>query len=1143
MSPTLLLVFRAAGLVAFTFSPMLLADPRATAPIHGDLHRPAMSFEENLGQAPSSTRFVSRGAGYTVEFAPQSVRIHAGRSTVTMRMLGSNAAAAIEGVEAQPGITNYLFGSDPKKWITHVPHYGQVRYRDVYPAIDLVFHGNGRQLEYDWLVRPGGDPRQIRTRFQGVRKMQVDANNDLVLNLGNAEMKWRKPVVYQETGGVKAPLEGGFAIAGKNLVEFAIRDYDRGKPLVIDPILEYATFLGGSGTDVAFSLWVDSGGDAYAAGYTSSSNFPQRSGRFANYNSVGFITKINPTGTQNLATTFIAGSDAVTKSLNVSVTAITGDSSGSIYVGGIGSGSTNAIPFTSNAFQKTLNGTQNGWVAKLPPDLSSIQYCSWLGGNTMDGVADGTNGIAVDSAKNLYVAGYTNSSAQSSSNPTGFYVTTNAIQTQNNGGQDVFLVKIDPTGSTILYSTFIGGSSDDHPFGVGVGPNQQMYVTGYTRSCDYPVMNAYQPAHAGGYTDQSGTLHPCTDGVNNNADVFVTVVKADGSGYVYSTYLGGDNEDRGRAIYVDAEGDAFITGDTESPSHEPPYNCSALKCAPFPTKNAFQPKAARCNTPIPGSPGYFQCVGGDADAFITELDPTGNLLYSTYYGGTLGVDAAESADHVAGCSSTPSPGCGSDKGLGIVVQETGTDAGSIYVAGSTTSTDFPLANAQQAHNAGGFDSFVVKIKADGTGPLFSTYFGGAGDDYAYALGRDGPFSDGSFNIFAAGWATPPANSSTTFFPDNPQLLYPYAGGSFDAFLFELANAHISVIPREYFFLAAPDSETSPGWGITTGVQNGDQNGSGQNSGDQTGADGTTSTTSSDGSGPFTGCQTSQGTCSTNGSTCTAQFGTVAPGATATYTCFGQFPPTTGGQVGTTSTGQSNTNDPDPSDPDKTSSGGFTVQPGNGGTCVPSVSSQTTSFTPSGGMGSFSVSSPCGLQWTLTNPVDWISAPASGAGGTTMFNVLANPTFATRSTTLTIAGQPLLITQTGLTPTGLEFYPVTPCRVADTRATSGFSGAFGPPSMGPPPVSPRSFPISGSCGIPAAASAYSLNVTVVPQGYLGYLSIWPTGEAQPVVSTLNSFLGTVVSNAAIVPAGSGGAISIYVTNATDVVIDTNGYFAP
>jgi len=557
-------------------------------------------------------------------------------AVLRMRLVGANASAAVTGAEELPGKSNYFIGNDPKKWRTNVPNYAKVKYQDVYPGVDLVYYGNqGGQLEYDFVVAPGADPETIRFALSGglqessrqsavgsraqnqtLRqskiqnlKSKIDPSGDLVIETDGGEVRLHKPVVYQPAisngqrttdYGQRAPVEGHYVMQANNQVGFKVASYDHTRPLLIDPVLSYSTYLGGSFTDLGYHITVDSSGNAYVTGDTLSQNFPTANPFQATNkatpttsNPTAFVAKLNSTGSALVYSTYLGGSNEDVG------TGIAVDSSGNAYV----TGYTTSTNFpTVNPLQVSNGGGYEAFVSKLNAAGSALVYSTYLGGSG----SDAGGGIAVDSSSNAYVTGYTNSTN---------FPTANPFQASNGGGYDTFVSKLNAAGSALVYSTYLGGSGSDAGTGIAVDSSSNAYVTGYTNSTNFPTVNPLQVSNGGGY------------------DAFVSKLNAAGSALTYSTYLGGSNEDVGTGIAVDSSSNAYVTGYTSSTD--------------FPTVS-----------PLQASYG-----GGNLDAFVAKFDAAGSaLIYSTYLGGG-----------------------GTDRGYGIAIDS----SANAYVTGETISNNFP----------------------------------------------------------------------------------------------------------------------------------------------------------------------------------------------------------------------------------------------------------------------------------------------------------------------------------------------------------------------------------------------------------------------------------------------------------------------
>lgn len=676
-----------------------------------------LSFERNDGQTDAQVKFLARGTGYSLFLTGPGEAVMALRKSqlrpapgagdllasatsdtgpgapsdvLRIKLVGGNPKPQIEGLGALPGRSNYFIGNDPKKWHTNVSNYTKVKYRAVYPGVDLVYYGNQRQVEHDFVVAPGASPGAITLNFEGAEKLSLDAQGDLVLATKNGEARLQKPVCYQlEANGARDKTAGNYVLKGKNQVGFEIVAYDASKLLIIDPVLVYSTYLGGGPDfDHGFNIAVDSAGNAYVIGTTINTNFPTTPGSFdTTQNSFfdAFVTKLNPTGSGLVYSTYLGGGGGDEGD------GITLDSTGSAYV----TGETNStdFPTTVGAFQTTAPGGGDAFVTKLNATGSALLYSTCLGGS--DGEDFGFE-IALDSAGSAYVTGGTKS--------TDFPTTLGAFQATFGGGNfDVFVTKLNAAGSApLLYSTYLGGSGEDDVGGIALDSAGFAYVTGATGSTNFPTtVGAFQTTFIG------------------LQDAFVTKLNPTGSGLVYSTYLGGDSA--GGDIAVDTVGNAYVVGNTASTS--------------FPTTfGAFQTTAP-----------------GNGDAFVTKLNALGSaLVYSTYLGGSSGgetgfgiaLDSAGSAYVTGDTGSSDFPttsdafqtafGGGSldaymtklnaagsalvystylggskfDGADGIAVDS----AGSAYVTGGTESTNFPTTpGAFQTASGGGEDAFVTKI--------------------------------------------------------------------------------------------------------------------------------------------------------------------------------------------------------------------------------------------------------------------------------------------------------------------------------------------------------------------------------------------------------------------------------------------------
>ena len=685
-----------------------VTDEAERARINANYGKLPLSFEANAGQTDGRVKFTARGAGYglflTDDEAVLSLQKNAGGakkgidnqlpapSVVRMSLNEANRAPQIVGEDEQAGKSNYFVGSDQTKWQTGVSHFGRVRYKNVYRGVDEVFYGNQGELEYDLIVAPNADYKQIKLKFAGTRKTEIEAaSGDLILTTEDGgEVRQHKPVVYQETADGRQIVEAKYLELNKREVGFQIAGYNKMLPLVIDPTLAYSTYLGGNDEDEGFGIAVDTLGNAYITGQTRSPNFPLRMPFRATFNQsvMAFVTKLNATGDALVYSTYLGGGVADVGN------AIAVDAQGNAYITGF----TGSPDFpTLNAFQATNRGGFDAFVTKLNPAGNALVYSTFLGGTG----SDVGSAIAVDSQGSAYITGQIQSTD---------FPTANPFQSAHAGGTyDAFVTKFSASGNALVYSTYLGGSDIEQGFGIAVDTQGGAYITGFTISTNFPMANAFQAANGGGN------------------DTFVTKLNAAGNTLAYSTYLGGTGFDQGRAIAVDAQGGAYVTGATTSPN--------------YPTRNAFQ--ATRNNN--------------STDAFVTKLSATGNaLVYSTYLGGG-----------------------NSDQGSGIALDS----QSNAYITGFTSSTNFPTMNPIQATggdpNGNNFDAFVTRLNPAGNALVYSTYFGGSGNDQSLGIAVD-----------AQGGAYITGKTVSTNFPTRTPFQTANGGGTFDALVTKISDGII-----------------------------------------------------------------------------------------------------------------------------------------------------------------------------------------------------------------------------------------------------------------------------------------------------------------------------------------------------------------
>ncbi|MGD0831367.1 MAG: SBBP repeat-containing protein [Terracidiphilus sp.] len=649
---------------------------------------------------------------------------------------------------------NYFIGKDSDKWHTGLPTFECLRYTGVYPGTNLIYYGNKGNLEFDFQLSPGAAPSQIQMRFEGARSLRIDGKGDLIVTANNGHISFQKPVVYQPgEGGRKDLVAGYFKILKNDTVGFAVARYDRAKPLIIDPILNYSTYIGPTtgATAEGTAIAVDQNGEAYVTG-SASLGFPTTPGSFQPIppgQGGPFVAKFNSTGTALLYSTFLNGSgiDAAN--------GITLDANGDAFV--VGSTSSKDFPTTAGALQTENNASEAaGFVTELNSTGNSLLYSTYLGGSTLSFV----NGVAIDASGNAYMTGGTHDT-NFPTTPGAYRTTAITKATADPHSYSAFIAKLNPAGTALVYSTYLGGSQSDTASAIAVDSAGEAYVGGSTLSSDFPVtQGSFQ-----------GADHTTTGEYTG----FVTKLNASGSALLYSTYLGGSASDGVNAIAVDSNGDAYATGSTTSPD--------------FPvTAGAFQSNIGISYY------GYPQ-----VNAFVTELSSAGtSLVYSTFLGGgfSLGPDADEG-----------------DQATSIAVD----GQGIVYLAGMACTGDYPVtAGAFEPQNRDGeidgeCTAFLTKMKpAPNTALLYSTFFGGTGDgDDFYGEKANGLAIDPSGNVYLAGYTV------SVDFPVTAGVFETaFTGPSQEAFVAEFNGSEMKSLPIPKVTLTSSTSSVLFGQPVT-----------------------------------------------------------------------------------------------------------------------------------------------------------------------------------------------------------------------------------------------------------------------------------------------------------------------------------------
>ncbi len=1193
--------------VQLVLFPLLLAFPApAAAPRRDPLppNRPVM-FEENRTQTGPSVSFIARGPDYVLFLTRDEAVLRAGAgspSVVRMRFENANPAVAAEGLEELAARTNYLVG--PREaHLAGVRNYSRVRYRNLWPGIDAIFHGARGSLEYDLSLKPGADPAHIRLRFSGPAKVRRDPAGDLRLETPSGEVRWRKPVIYQVAGSRRETIAGEYTLLDGNAAGFRVGPYDRSRPLVIDPVLSYSSYHAGNGLDSVNAIAVDDAGSVYLAGSTTSDlRFPDGSNlaplRTRKAGSEAFVAKLGPDGRTIQWWTYYGGGSEDTGS------ALAVDAAHNVYLAGTTRSSD--LPL-NRAVQTAINtAAEDAFVAKFDATGAQLLMATYLGGDS----AETVGGHAADASGYSYVAGQTYSD--------NFPVTPNAFQSQRKGAADAFAAVLDTNGigfppavtsgfgpfvdkpsGALLYSSYLGGDDTDAIRGLAIDTGTPgatdgtrvplLYVVGDTLSATgLPVSpSAYQPLSRGA------------------SEVYLAAIRwnerSAPSQVVYCTYLGSSGNDYGYGIAVQSgpgapaklrRGVVYVTGSTAG-ANFPAFSASA-------SLEALLPQAYRSLTDPSG------------DAFVTVLDTnataSSSLLYSVYLGG----DALDIGRKIRVAPST----------------------GFAYVFGETASLGskpFPLTpDASQSERRGTGDAFFTVLDPFAPNPpglLYSTLYGGGGVEQALALAVDrqghaylggGTTSRDLPVVNARQGAVPASNAGAGFYarfqmgctftlvnPANTLDTSGGAAGSFQVVPSDPSCQWRAVAAASWLAITQGASVTTASGSISYTADSNNTLGSPARSGlvnvvGLSPFDVTASHQVNQPSAPVNGCsyfsEITPPAFGANGGTGTVKV-TTSPACMAAALA-GATTNVTWIQLGGSSV--------------VSGTRSFTVSPSLGAARVASITVGGQSLQivqeallPSAGSAAglrFVPVTPCrimdtrdssygaifGPPYLSANSVRPVPIPQSRCGIPSTaraysVNLTVVPVGILPYVTLSPSGQARPVVSTlnsfegavvanaAIVPAGVNgaidlfaagfthaildingyftgdssswtFYPVAPCRVADTRATSGFSGEFGPPSLEGNTTRNLTIPL-GRCGIPPNAKAYSTNITALPRSVLAFLSAWPAGQPRPLVSTLNSFQGRVVANGAIVPAGALGAITLYVSDATDVIVDINGYFAP
>jgi YHS domain-containing protein len=671
-----------------------------------------LAFTENRGQFGEKTMFKANAGGATFYFCKDEVAYLFVRDTdelirdeirirsefegisdekggprhqkeamlIKAQFVGANPNPEVIGINRLSHNCNYFYGNQPSNWRTNMPNYSAIIYKDIYPGIDLKYYGAGNSMKYDFIVQPGGDVLQIRIRYEGVDNLSVTPEGDLQVQTRLGLINEKAPYIYQEIGGARVEVTGRYELVEPEVFGFAIDDnFNPHYPLVIDPTLVYSTFLGGGESEHGNDIVIDGSGSAYLTGSTNSANFPTVNPYDGSHNGAWdvFVTKLSAAGDSLVYSTYLGGNNP---DIGYGIVI---DDSGSAYV----TGETSSSDFpTVNPYDGSHNGANDVFVSRLSAAGDSLVYSTFLGGSD----SDGCNSISIDGSGLAHVTGATSSSD---------FPTVNPYDGSHNGSVDVFVSRLSAAGDSLVYSTFLGGSELDGGYGILIDGSGNVYVTGYTRSIDFPTANPYDSSFNGG-----------------DYDAFITKFSTAGDSLIYSTFLGGSVQDGSHGIVIDGSGKVYVTGSTWS--------------IDFPTAN-----------PYDGS------HNGGADVFVSRLSAAGDsLVYSSFLGGSedeLGIGIAISGTgsiHVTGGTyssdfptinpydeshnggldiyisrlsvagdslvySTFLGGIQFEYGMAIAID----DSGCFYVTGLVDSYEFPTVNSYDSSHNGSTDVFISKF--------------------------------------------------------------------------------------------------------------------------------------------------------------------------------------------------------------------------------------------------------------------------------------------------------------------------------------------------------------------------------------------------------------------------------------------------
>jgi hypothetical protein len=1134
-------------------SPQLMASATALT-----AHPPAgLAFEENRGQLDRSVEFLVRSHGFYVALTPSGALFFPGGRQPGRLLLQFAGSAAVHGIgEGRlPATVTYMKGRDASRWLTGIPTFSRIRYPAVYPGVDLVYHTDGAELEYDFEVAAAADPGQIRVTVGGARSLKVGRDGALDVESRAWTLRMKQPTAFQTSaGGRRSPVAARFTVQ-HGQVKLAVGAYDRTRSLVIDPVFSYSTFLGGPSNDYVRAIAVDGAGNAYVTGETWSNGFPTTPGAyktscgkggdcvydftFGLFDSDAFVTKLGPDGSV-VWSTFLGGDTVCCGGIPVDNknydrgTSIAVDGGGQVVV----VGTTDAVDFptTPNAIAPSyMGGLSKAFITKLNAAGTSLVYSTFFGGNVGGSInVSEANGVALDSSGDSYVVGYTTSTDMlvtpgviqpicgqvsgvpcanafaAKLSPSGsllastylgpgdgsaccagsrgnsiavdalgnayltgittqqlgsttvrpFPTTPGAYDRTFTGQMKLFVSKLNPGFTQLVYSTLLGGTGEDSADwgAIAVDSNGYAVITGYTSSTDFPIVNAFQPAYGGPGIYGGG-----------HYDAFVTRLNPTGSALAYSTYLGGRWDDYGYAVSVDQAGDAYVTGATMSPN--------------FPVANAIP-------TELPGNRcGTDECLL----AFLTEIAPSGSLVYSDELGGTNG-----------------------QEGLALAIDS----AGALYLGGDTFSPDFPTQLPGQPAYAGGDCSAAT------TSIIVSIVVYRCGDGFVTKLspGNGVPprIAGGKYN------AIPPSRILDTR-PGTQVGPYGHPVGAAGSIDVQVAGFPGSGVPSNaagaVLNVTVTDT-TAPSY--LTVYPKGASRPTASNLNWPAGRTVPNLVEVALGQGGMVTLFNFQGSTDV----VIDVEGYVSP-PDQSATLDGLFHPVVpvrlldtrpASQVGPYST---------PVGPGGVISLNVCPWPP-----VPSDASVVLNVTVTDTTAaSYLTMWPAGAARPTASNLNWV------AGQTVPNRVMVKPGAGCVVDIYNLAGvTDVVVDLNGWYngpngDDGTRFTGTVPFRILDTRPGT----QVGP--YGQPVGQNSTLPVQVTGVVPAGASAVVLNVTVTDTAAASYLTVWPAGGTRPTASDLNWVQGLTVPNLTVVGIGQGGQINAYnFAGSVDLVIDVVGYFS-